>query len=228
MMNHFYTLILIFSMVMYGCGSNTTETGDNAIKRTTEVLDTRLYEGAPKKSYKNEDSSRVGFDESGKESRMLLFFPKLKELWDEKIVVSSIANVELLIYCDEIAVNPENIELLVVKNGWNPFATWTLRDNVLGESWLTPGGDFHTTIDPVKPALRKSVLNPNAFELSFNISLVVQRMILDGLENLGFLIRVKKSDLNSSQQISFRTSSWFDSTVRPSSVLIFSTKDAVE
>jgi hypothetical protein len=218
-------LIPIAILAVAACGK--TETTNSAIKRETDLMDVRLYEGAPALALNSEVDSRVGFDEYGKESRMLLYFPKLKNLWDSKVIISSIAIVELLLNCTDVEVNPENIELVPVAQSWSPFATWSSRDLISGQSWTAAGGDVDASLPATTPSLRINANNSDVKELAFNITTLVQRMILQGYTNYGFMIRVKQSVLNSKNEMWFRTSNNADANVRPSAILTFTTSDSV-
>lgn len=204
------------------------ETDDRAIRSVTDAIDLRLSESKPLQVINAEENSNIGFDADNKESRLLIHFPKLTELWDENVIISSIASIELLINCDEVLVNPENIELRPLDSDWTPFATWASRDMLLGTPWSTPGGDFAADLPPVTPSLRINTKAPDTFELSFDITQLVQRMILEDASNYGFLIRVVRSELNGDNVMSFSTTNNEDGNKRPSSALVFSTKDSVE
>ena len=216
------------ALVLSGCGTSNKETKDSALKRENRVLDVRLFEGATSKPFNKEESSHVGFDSSGLESRTLLYFPSLEALWDEKVIISSIAIVELLISSGDIPVNPENIELYPIRSSWGPFATWNLRDRFFGDKWSSPGGDIDSTSSPVTPSLRVSTGASAAKELAFDITNLVKQMILNGSANYGFLIRVKKSDLNATNGMYFSMSNHQSSSPRPSAILTFSTSNSVE
>jgi hypothetical protein len=218
-------LIPIGTLAIVSCGK--TETTNSAIKRETDLMDVRLYEGAPSVALNSEVDTRVGFDENGKESRMLLYFPKLQNLWDSKVIISSIAIVELLLNCTDVEVNPENIELVPMAQSWSPFATWSTRDIISGKTWTAAGGDIDASLPGTTPSLRINANNSDAKELAFNITTLVQRMILQGYKNYGFMIRVKQSALNSKNEMWFRTSNNADENVRPSSILTFTTADSV-
>jgi hypothetical protein len=209
-----------------GCGA--TKTSQSAIKIETDVLDVRIFEGGKNESLNKEKTSLVGFDDSGLESRLLLYFPKLLDLWASEVIISSISIIELVLNCSEIDVNPENIELFPVAAPWGPFATWTLIDRLSGESWSSPGGDIDLTLPAVTPSFRLNKTNSSSKEISFDITSLIKRMILEGVSNYGFQIRVKKSDLNSKNAMNFVMSNHSDSSVRPSSILVFSQSTAVE
>jgi hypothetical protein len=217
-------------LALTACGStdDNKETGNRAIKRETTLVDARLYEGSPNKTYNDEHSARVGFDAAGKESRMLLYFPKLENLWEKDVIVTSIAVVEVTLNCLDVQVNPENIELVPVSRSWTPFVTWKTRDTLTGKGWSSAGGDVDASLPAVTPTLRPNSTEEGAKELAFDITNLVQRMVLGGYHNYGFMIRVKRSELNAKDEMWFKTTNSWNSDLRPSAILAFSSTDSVE
>jgi hypothetical protein len=221
----FSTFIMAF-LLLVGCGS--TKTTQSAIRRETDVLDVRIFEGGSSSSLSKESVSLVGFDDNGQESRLLIYFPKLLDLWSSEVVVSSISIIELVLNCSDIAVNPENIELFPVTQSWGPFATWTLIDRLSGDRWANAGGDADLSAPGITPSFRLSTTHASSKEIAFDITRLIKRMILEGEANYGFQIRVKKSDLNSKNAMNFSMSNHGESGLRPSSILVFSHSTAVE
>lgn len=221
-------LALIMAAASSGCGRN-EKTEERAIRTESKVLDMRVSEAEPDTALTAETDAEVGFDARGQESRMLIHFPGLLRLWDEKVIVSSIAVVELIVNCVDVPVNPENIQLRAVARPWTPFATWNSPLSIVpGHAWARPGGDVDDALPPVTPTLRAAPKSPAAKELAFDITALVKRMILDGRSNHGFLVSVRKSALNASQALSFKTVNAGDEALRPTSILTFNTKDGIQ
>ncbi|MEI8026021.1 MAG: hypothetical protein WCI18_06715 [Pseudomonadota bacterium] len=218
----------LFLALFFWIGCGVTKTTDSVIRRETDVLDVRIFEGNGKESLNKESSSLIGFDENGLESRLLIYFPKLLDLWASDVIVSSISIVELILNCTDITVNPENIELLPMTKPWGPYATWTSIDRLMGDDWANAGGDVDLSTPAITPSFRLNTSQPTSREIAFDITALVKRMILEGTTNYGFQVRVKKSDLNSKNAMNFSMSNNNDSGVRPSSILTFSQSDTVE
>jgi hypothetical protein len=219
---------MISCFVLAAC-SPSVATNDRALRTESEVLDVRVSEAEPNKAFSAEEISGIGFDDKGKESRLFLYFPRLLRLWEEDVIISSIAVVELLINCKDVLVNPENIRLYPLSTPWTPLATWNSPfPTYAGSAWLKPGGDADESWGAITPALRRNPKSLQDFELAFDITQLVKRMILENKPNNGFSIQIVKSDLNALNSMGFFTRNASSDVRRPTSILTFSTKGAVE
>jgi hypothetical protein len=214
---------------LLACGSTQDKSsGGDVIKASGNVIDLRIDESKPDQAFASDADARVGFDEQGFESRMLLYFPKIRELYDENVILSSITEIQLKIHCDEIAVNPGKIKLYSLKRPWSAAASWKSRFVWLeGYEWKTPGGDFDSSEPAITPSIRKNSQSDSPFELAFDVTDSVVNMVSIGQENFGFIVLVEKSDLNYRNSLYFKTANSGDLSQKPVSVLVFSRKDVI-
>ena len=178
--------------------------------------------------YANEFRSTIGFDSNG-ESRLLLYFPKLTNLYDEAVITGSISSVEILVNAFEIKANPKSITLSLIAEPWNAFADWETRTGVFPrEPWATPGGAvLDHLFSPVAPDIRLNNDNNNYKEMAFNVTEAVTEMVTQNITNYGFQIRVQESLLNAENNVAFETFNSSDG-IRPKAALVFNTKDVIQ
>lgn len=223
----FKTIIACAQLVLLGaCGKKAEENKfDSALAVETDALDVRITDAAPDEFFNSEQLSVVGFQD-GSESRMLLYFPHIEKLRTDDVTLSSITAVELFLSTAKIPVNPANIELRPLAETWTPFATWNSRAAVIpGYGWQLAGGTPVTGRDPVSPDIRKHDADPEQVHVRFDITALVLDMVANGVTNHGFVISVKKSVLNSSDEMTFETSNSTDGRHHPKSALVFTKKE---
>lgn len=219
-------LLPIIAMALAACSAK-EEIPDRAIRTEAELVDVRISEAAPTAWFNKDELVSIGFDAEGLENRMLLYFPKLHRLWSADVIVSSIAAVEVVLHCNDVQVNPDNIELRALTTPWTQLATWTSPFPQLpGKAWATPGGDLGH--EAVTPSVRADDAISVYKELTFDITNFVREMILAGRKNYGFAIQVRRSALNAADQLELPTRNFSLDQVRPVSILAFSTKEAFE
>lgn len=219
--------IIFQAMILPSCSdSKSNDTSqDSVIKNSDEVLDIQIYSQKTAPNLSKNSEILVGFDENDRESRMLLFFPKVNELWDPNVVLNSIANIQILVYCDREPINPENIKMYPITKPWTAAATWLSRFALVKDmSWDKPGGDYDSSIDPVSPSIQQPSGASKFKELAFDITEPVTKMVANGQPNYGFIILAEKSDLNGENRVQLYSR---NSDVRPNSVLVFTRKDTL-
>lgn len=195
------------------------------LARTEEVMDVRIESGDPA-THDKETSARVGFGADGRESRLLLHFPKIRELYAPDVDAAAITQVELLLSCARVPVNPSFIRLRRVARPWTPFATWESPVGILGGiAWGAPGGDIDGRFGAITPALRRNARDTSRIELAFDVTAQVRAMVERKVENHGFLVSVERSALNADQEMSFDTTNTPVEGARPLAVLAFTTKE---
>jgi hypothetical protein len=211
------------------CGAKNTPTGDTAIKRETDVVDVGIHEGCDDCGDSQQPTAKIGWPQGNLESRLLILFPKLSQLWDEKIILSSLGVVELLLYTKELNINPDNIELWPLNQAWSPFAKWSHPLGILDKSvqW-TPGGSWDLSGSAITPAIRVPSSGIQAKELAFDLTSLMKQWVAENRTQLGFMIRAVKSELNGKDELEVFSSNYPDSLYRPVSVLTFATQDGVE
>jgi len=221
-------LLGIIGLVNFGCGNATEETPDDrVIKSETDVLDVRIFSGAPDSWFQHEKLAVVGHHEG--EHRLLLFFPGIERLYDADVILSSVSVIEVIINCREVPVNPSNIKLYALSSPWTAFASWRSRAALLpGYEWQTPGGDIYGGSSPVSPDVRANANNVAIFELSFDVTELVTGMISANVDNEGFVITVTPSELNATDGMFFLTANSDDLAGQPKSALVFTTEDTIE
>lgn len=210
-----------------GCGGG-VETSDRALRTERDVVDVRISSSEPDASHASEAEGRVGFDTAGNESRMLLYFPKLDALYEKENLESSLGAIEILVFCREVPVNPENIELRALSRGWTGKATWRSPIPLLpGKMWATPGGDKDDTLPIVHPSLRRGTDSQLTTELSFDVSAIVRAQRFENKPHHGFAISVRRDDRNARHDMSFITTNAAEGSGRPAAILTFQSKDTV-
>ena len=217
-----FSRIVLITFVLstaFSC-SRKEDTVSNVLKEESDSLDIRISSAAPEESFRSEALAEIGILKDGTESRLLLDFPKIKELFEEGVILSSVGLVELQISCSEMLVNPENVLLHSITRSWTPFATWTHVDGFLQQrNWNKSGGDFSTAF--VQPDLRAGPGNNKT--LAFDLTKTVTQLAQQKNQSFGFLLRVRKSDDNAKNFLSLLTSNNPESP--PTSVLVFSRKE---
>ncbi len=223
-------LLALLPFVLPACGNE--ETAGRAIRSSTDVLDVALSQSAPDRNFRSDATAAVGFDNSGNETRLLLFFPKLRELWDSDTIQSSITQVEILLIATDVPVNPENIELYAMTRSWTPQATWNSPFPLLPQVvWNTAagGGDFDRETAAITPTLlTPTEASAALIEISFNVTELVRQMIQDKRDNFGFAVVVKESSDNSRNSMEFRTFNTAVEGERPRAILAFTTNDTLQ
>jgi hypothetical protein len=221
-------LFVMLSLSFMACSSVEDDQSDRAIKSTFDVVDIRLSSSAPDQVYNKNSTTAVGFGDDGSENRMLVYFPKVDELYDDDVIVSSITNMELLIHCLDVPAHPDSIKIYPLSKPWTAYSTWNSYFAILpNNEWGTPGGDYDDTAVISSPAIRTNTDDSSYFELAFNITDFVKSTISEQKPNYGFIILVEKNDLNSEDQMTFYTSNSSKGAARPSAILAFSTQDLV-
>lgn len=220
---HVRPFYLLVFLVLQSCGYHGNEI---AIRTEREILDVQLSQRDPDKRLSNETTAQIGFDQEGFESRLIIYVPKLRELWESKVIFGSIGKINLNIPCLEVPVNPENILLQPVSRDWSPMATWSSFDSLFpNQKWSEEGGDTYESSLAVSPAIRRYPSEPSLYELSFNITESVKSMIVNNQPNYGYLIRIRQSPLNSEDSVHLVTFNNRNPNVRPTASLTFSTEE---
>ncbi len=202
-----------------GCGTKPTA---QAIKMTNESLDIRITESDPTKSIAGDQENTIGFNDDGEESRLLLYFPKINEIYDPNYLKSGITSVVVRLNVQEVLANPESIELYPIASPWSPYASWKSRFGSYQRfAWLGPGGDTIPGFDPTTPSIRRNAKDPNLFELNFDITDRVPDMMQFTDESYGFLIKLQKSSLNAADRLVLMASNHPNRNALPSAVLDF-------
>ena len=208
---------LVLATVLASCGRK-EEISTDVLREESDSFDLRISSKEQAGTFGKEGESFIGFDAQGYESRLLIDFPKFKDLFSES--VSDIGLVELRVFCEDLAVNPTNIRLHLISKSWTPFATWTHADGFhKKEAWLKPGSDFNLT--PVTPSVRAH--SGRLKMLAFDLTSVAKELATQRKSNQGFLLRINKSTDNAKNQLKILTAN--SSTGQPTSVLVFSRKE---
>ena len=213
--------LYIFSLtfVLSACGGETEETTD-VIASEAQLFDLTITQSDPENYDHSDETVEIGIVDDI-ETRMLIQFPAFMSLYDEDVVVSSIANLELEMLSDEIQVNPSNIRLYFLSQPWTPFATWNSRFSIgEGFEWTNSGGDFHS-ISYVNPDLEK--LGPDV-KLTFNLTQGVLQSIENDLQIYGFAITVNSDAINGSNTMTIYTG---NSNAAPTAVLTFNNREVL-
>jgi hypothetical protein len=217
--------LLIISLTL-SCSKSSESNSPRAILTSTKIADTRissidlndtLGNKASEFPKSREALSIVGFDDQDTEHRLLVFAKDFQKFVNESSENIDLTQVELLVNCDEVFVNPEHIELRELTKSWSPQATWYRRYALFQNStlsfagetdqnlnWESPGGDFNQNSDALHPAIRSEIAGVN-FQLVFDLSSLVKNINNSVRKNYGFIISVKKSEANFKNYISLRT-----------------------
>jgi hypothetical protein len=218
--------VFIISLLVFGCGVKEADKDNSVIAVEGEVMDAVIDSRAPDQFDFNSETVNVGSDETNSyERRLLLFLPKLSDLYEPDIVLSSIADIRLEIVADGVPINPRNIQLHFVGVTWTPYVSWNSRFALSDDyNWATPGGD---TLDLgyVTPDIEK--LENSLKKLSFNVTQEVIASILDGQVIYGFILRVHQNATNSRPFIIIRTTNGPNST-DPRAILSYSKEDILQ
>lgn len=217
--------IFLLLVLSNGCGRSTEEdTEERVIRSEGDVLDVRISSAKKSTSFASEQISRIGFDGED-ESRLLLYFPKIDELYEDEVVISSITAIEVIVKCEDVQVNPGKIALQPISRPWSQYATWKSRHSLDKESaWKEPGGDVYSGTGKISPDIRRE--DKELFELSFDVTSLVKDMVVKGRKNYGFVVSVAKSSLNEKNFLKLQTFNAEEGA--PSSALVFSTEDVIE
>lgn len=217
---------LFLTAFLTSCGTEKTSTSA-VIKTETTVTDVRIYSGFPPGSYNSESLSGVGFDKDGYESRLLIQFPKIADLYDGSVVLSSIALIEVVIETTDVPVNPENIHMYPMTKAWTGLANWDLPFPAISDDpWATAGGDYDSTRS-VNAGIRLNTKDSRFKEVTFDVTKYVLDMVLSGTPNYGFIVKVDKSVNNYENSLSFSTYNSPINAGHPTSVLIYNSKDTL-
>jgi hypothetical protein len=223
------SFLIILVTLFWSCGSSEdNDTSDRAIRSTFDVIDTRISSTDSQEAFNKDTSSLVGFDPRGGENRMLLYFPKVEELYEDDVIITSITNIELLVHCADVPVHPNSIKIYPLTRPWTAYSNWNSYFALVpGSEWEQPGGDFDSSVAISSPAIRTNTDDSSVFELSFDITEHITSMVTQNKPNYGYVVLVEKSELNGSDAMTFFTSNSGNGAARPSAILAFSTKDIV-
>ncbi len=198
-------LVLMYVLLLTGCDNKEEKTA-TPIAIEDKVFDITIQSASPKAYNYLDESAQVGINSAGNEARVLIEIPNILKLYREDVVLSSIANIEIHIKASSVQVNPENIQLYLVKDSWTPFASWSSRFTLSrNHDWATAGGDV-LDIEPITPSVEKVSEVGSDKNLVFNLTKVLIQAVSDQTLIHGFLLRVIESDDNASQTLPIFTS----------------------
>ncbi|SMF32106.1 hypothetical protein [Pseudobacteriovorax antillogorgiicola] len=208
--------LICFGLCFHACKAE-EDKADDVIAEETDLIDLTITEGSEVYDY-NDDVATIGIDSL--ESRFLLRFPSFLNLYEEDVIISSIANLEIEIYAEDIAINPANIRLKFLAQEWTPFANWYSRFSLAdGYDWLAAGGDF-LDLDDATPDIEAS--QGNVKKLSFNVTDQTLTTIETGTVIHGFALVIEESSLNNQQVLTTYTS---NSNFKPRAILTFNKRE---
>lgn len=220
----FFMGLVVSSLVAGACAKKKEETIP-VIKSESQVLDLRLSEREPSKVNAGEEMVPVGFDSDGYENKMLVYFPKINELWDETVIVSAIASIEVIVRTTDLLVSPEALELYPVTRAWSPYATWLSPYSMLPESTWAAGGEFETALGAITPSVRRHRTDSSVFELCFDVTSIIKESLVNEKKGYGFVIQLSKNSTNFGDYQPLYTFNSSNQDLRPISILGFTKQD---
>ena len=219
--------VFIISLLLLSCGRTETDPENDVIAVAADVMDALIDSANPDRADNQADAAFVGFQDGlTSETRLLIFLPALTNLYQESVVLSSIADIRLELYADGVAVNPDNIRLFFIGLPWTPYVSWHSRFNLSDDyDWQQPGGDL-LNLDYATPDI-EDVAGTSLKMLSFDVTEQVIASIIDKQTIYGFALIIQQSDLNRKQSILIRTTNGSDS-YDPRAVLSYSQEDILQ
>ena len=211
---------VLTGIMIVGCGNTSDE--NQTIKMTKDSLDIRITESSPTESIAGDHENTIGFDDTGEESRLLLYLPKMNQIYDKNYLKSGITSVVVRLNVQDVLANPESIELYPIASPWSPYATWKSRFGAHQRfAWVDPGGDTIAGLNATTPSIRRNTNDPYLFELNFDITERVSDILQATDQSYGFLIRLQKSNLNGENRVVLMSSNHPNNNSLPSASLEF-------
>ncbi|MFW7380675.1 MAG: hypothetical protein ACOH5I_17815 [Oligoflexus sp.] len=211
--------IMILCLAL-GCRKETT---DNVIAEERRLYDTLISEARPNDPDYAGAIAKIGFDQDDMESRMLLSFPQIIDLYQKEVVLSSIANISIEVKAASLVpVNPENIHLYLLSSPWSPFVTWNSRVSFLeGYEWQQAGGDL-SNYGPFFPDISKTTNAELSYKtLRFDITPAIIELISLNELISGAIILIQPSPNNAAQELTLYTSNYHSELAHPRAILAF-------
>ncbi|WP_141734491.1 hypothetical protein [Oligoflexus tunisiensis] len=210
-------------LAMSAC-ANEEDKQDSVIAVEAKVFDITIQSQLPDSYEYQSESALVGQTADGHETRMLLAIPDILSLFQEDVVLSSIAHIEIQMVASEVAVNPENIRLGFMSRKMTPYSTWNSRFSLApDQEWDTPGGDL-MDLPAIAPDIEKAGVGVSHKKLLFNVTDTIIAAIGAGVTIESFLLQVLPSEDNAENSSRFFTSN-YSHAYSPKAILTFNKED---